>query len=991
MNYKNEVKFYFLNQDIGDTLTGVESASLLRARLFKKNLHISPIIVTAAFNPRLNIQRKKLYENGLLDKDSKIINLYEYFQGITYTNQLPYNESYKANSRWRYKPVENTHDYRIFDENNKLIAYRKCDDNAILMYNNIFLDQKKVRRDVYDSRGFLSKTQHLNHETGQVFFESYYRTDGSICIYKYFKLKNNNNDVDTIHLINTKGDIINVFETETDLLAYWMQQLLDNNLHNFLIIDKERVYYPALQKMNQSNISKICMIHSSHLQKDQDILQGRLNSNYRRILEDLAKPNAVVFLTNRQKQHVEERFGLYDNLFTIPHPIEEQPEVDFEIRVPRKAIYLARYSEEKQHDSLIRVFQKVVRAYPDATLDLYGHGEKREAILGQIRELGLENNIFVNGYVMNVNNLYDTTSLSILPSKVEGISLFLLESIAHGCPIVSYNINYGPEDIVDDGINGYLIEPQKEEEMADRIIALFGDTEKLKEMSRAAYKKAESFQAESIAERWLELIERVLQRKWINQATMDRADSYLSIPTYDGSGQCVHPSVKFFPEKWNGYNYWMAMTPYADTRDDLENASVVVSNDGENWIVPEGLSNPIVAQPSIGYNSDPNLYFENGILYLINRHVNLIDKLERIFMYSTTDGIHWSDPIEIIKSEISNERMLSPCLIKLNDIYALYTIDIVPSPNQLKMRVCSTLTGEWSEPRTISDITVSGSDVWHFEIIKHQNYYLMLLQECLLNNGGGHRGQLHLGLSRDGLHWNLSDTFFRRMYDSTWDQNIYKSSLQPSLYDEDAFDVWYSANNGEGQWRIGKSVIRFNKDLLISKIKNEERKNNLFLDTFHRADGPLGDGWITSGTFCVMGNFARAAKSANNKAITDVGVPDYEVTARFEKYISGEQYLIVRASDINNFIRCGRTTDGYFVAQNVKNGSGSAIFIKCDYTPLDGDYLTVRCAGSIFSIYINGILLIKGFSDFNQAATHIGMQCPNPNNFFGAISVKAIK
>ncbi|MBO9605718.1 MAG: hypothetical protein J7639_07195, partial [Paenibacillaceae bacterium] len=61
------------------------------------------------------------------------------------------------------------------------------------------------------------------------------------------------------------------------------------------------------------------------------------------------------------------------------------------------------------------------------------------------------------------------------------------------------------------------------------------------------------------------------------------------IPTYDGSGQTVHPCVLFFPEGWKGHRYWMAFTPYPDGNDQFENPSLVVSGDGVRWFVPPGL------------------------------------------------------------------------------------------------------------------------------------------------------------------------------------------------------------------------------------------------------------------------------------------------------------------------------------------------------------------------------------------------------------------
>jgi hypothetical protein len=90
----------------------------------------------------------------------------------------------------------------------------------------------------------------------------------------------------------------------------------------------------------------------------------------------------------------------------------------------------------------------------------------------------------------------------------------------------------------------------------------------------------------------------------------------LTTPTYEKSGQAVHPSVIDFKieynlENWRGYRYWMVMTPYPDGYDRFENPSLLASKDGVTWIVPEGLSKPIDVRPGAGnFNSDPTLVYD---------------------------------------------------------------------------------------------------------------------------------------------------------------------------------------------------------------------------------------------------------------------------------------------------------------------------------------------------------------------------------------------
>ncbi len=99
-------------------------------------------------------------------------------------------------------------------------------------------------------------------------------------------------------------------------------------------------------------------------------------------------------------------------------------------------------------------------------------------------------------------------------------------------------------------------------------------------------------------------------------AKLTHASHPLIIPTYDGTGEAVHPSVIDFKleydlETWRGYRYWMAMTPYPRGYDTFENPSLLASQDGLTWVVPPGLGKPLDIKGGRGnFNSDPNLVYD---------------------------------------------------------------------------------------------------------------------------------------------------------------------------------------------------------------------------------------------------------------------------------------------------------------------------------------------------------------------------------------------
>lgn len=480
-------KYYFLIEDLGEKRTGIETSSLNRSRLFIKSLGIIPTIITVKYNPKLNRQRRDLTQSGLLLPGTEILNLYEYFQETQTSSASPTISKPQIIEGFDYKNVQGTHDYRI-SKNGDLVTYWKCDDEGTLLFANHFMHHKKVRRDWYDTNGLLSKTQHLDPDTGRVHSEIYYRTDGTVCLHKHFTYPDDKIELMGIHLMDRHGTITNTFETEADLMAYWFNLILTGQLEHVLLIDKERVFYPVLSKMKAPNIKLICAIHSSHLANGQDLMTGRINRNYKPIFDDLSIPDAIIVLTELQKKHIEARFGPQDNLHVIPHALEIIPEkVSVTNRSPKKAIYLGRFAEEKQLDHLIEAYKKVVEIHPDATLDLYGYGSLESTYREAIQNANLQDNIFIHGFTSDIDAVYNSAGLALLSSKVEGFSLMIMEALAHGCPVISYDINYGPSDLIDHGINGYLVPPNDINALADQIIAYFDHPDLLAQMSVAAY------------------------------------------------------------------------------------------------------------------------------------------------------------------------------------------------------------------------------------------------------------------------------------------------------------------------------------------------------------------------------------------------------------------------------------------------------------------------------------------------------------------------
>ncbi|MDQ0154901.1 hypothetical protein [Robertmurraya andreesenii] len=288
------------------------------------------------------------------------------------------------------------------------------------------------------------------------------------------------------------------------------------------------------------------------------------------------------------------------------------------------------------------------------------------------------------------------------------------------------------------------------------------------------------------------------------------AERSLVIPTYDGSGQTVHPSVKYFDSLAtapSGYKYWMAHTPYPNSDDDYENPCIAVSNDGIQWSVPNGLTNPIdqptAQEISDGYHmSDTHLVVVNGVLecwYRFNKN-GVVDK---IFRKTSIDGISWSAREVVL--DATDKVFLSPAILFENGKYRLWYM------NGYNIYYIESQTGQlgtWTNPVLVPISYRTGEPSvrpWHLDVFKDTDgkYYLIL--NAITNFGLPNRTQvLMFGKSNDGMSFNDTYTFlYPTPKDSVtnWDNNeLYRASMVRvgSMY-----RLYYSAISSRNTWGIG--------------------------------------------------------------------------------------------------------------------------------------------------------------------------------------------
>lgn len=188
-----------------------------------------------------------------------------------------------------------------------------------------------------------------------------------------------------------------------------------------------------------------------------------------------------------------------------PLPFEKNSPI---VHKEHKVLALGRFAYQKGFDYLLRAWAIVEKKMPNWTLEIVGDDGKDEAGLNELKnQLGLEH-VSLQLATKNVNAKYEEASIYALSSRFEGFPMVLLEATSMSLPIVAFDCKTGPNEIITDGENGFLVEPGNIEQFAEKLLLLMNNDELKTEMGRNAYESSKRFCIDKIVEQWVELIEK---------------------------------------------------------------------------------------------------------------------------------------------------------------------------------------------------------------------------------------------------------------------------------------------------------------------------------------------------------------------------------------------------------------------------------------------------------------------------------------------------
>jgi len=239
---------------------------------------------------------------------------------------------------------------------------------------------------------------------------------------------------------------------------------------------------------------------------------GKIWDSLRNLL--YPKAAALVVQTPDVLQWAVDRVG-EKKAFVIPNFVNikvDQPSRDITVLPQHFILGVGRIGIEKGFDLLMRAFINICGNHPEWSLVILGEGSERLSLEAMAKEQGIENRIFLPGLHHNPIEVMAKASIFVLPSRYEGFPNALIEAMACGLPVISFDCPSGPREIIRHGIDGILVPPEDVTALADSMNDLIAHPEKRERLASRAIEIIDRFGENRIMSMWEDLVFRVARK-----------------------------------------------------------------------------------------------------------------------------------------------------------------------------------------------------------------------------------------------------------------------------------------------------------------------------------------------------------------------------------------------------------------------------------------------------------------------------------------------
>jgi glycosyltransferase involved in cell wall biosynthesis len=169
---------------------------------------------------------------------------------------------------------------------------------------------------------------------------------------------------------------------------------------------------------------------------------------------------------------------------------------------------VGRLSNQKGFDLLLKAWSIVKEQDRDYSLTIVGSGGEQENLTILINELDIQDSVEIQPFTKNIDSYYSEASIYVMSSRFEGFGMVLLEAASHSIPLVSFDCDMGPREIITPS-SGWLAEPESPEALAQamlKAIEALEDDETYQQYSESSYSQSKNYSIDMVLQKWMKLI-----------------------------------------------------------------------------------------------------------------------------------------------------------------------------------------------------------------------------------------------------------------------------------------------------------------------------------------------------------------------------------------------------------------------------------------------------------------------------------------------------
>jgi len=237
-------------------------------------------------------------------------------------------------------------------------------------------------------------------------------------------------------------------------------------------------------------------------------LKVNLGSSFRSLGRWMAARwcDKIVTLTERDKQFWEDEFKLKgsDKVIAIPNPSPYSLQNNIPHLSNKTILCVGRLTYQKGFDLLIEAWSQVAQEFTGWQILVVGGGEDEQMLKSMADQKNVSDSLIFLGQQKNMDQYYRQASFFCMSSRFEGLPMVLLEAQSYGLPIVSFDCDTGPAEIITHEVNGYLINPNDVDGLATALRRLCNlDDIIFCEKVEASFVSSKRFNIAVIKEIWM--------------------------------------------------------------------------------------------------------------------------------------------------------------------------------------------------------------------------------------------------------------------------------------------------------------------------------------------------------------------------------------------------------------------------------------------------------------------------------------------------------